>query len=77
MSLADELADNSRGPSPTEAWIADWYDGLETADQATFDAWLQDPRHKVSQMHRALQRRGYPCEAEALRRWADKQRDSR
>jgi hypothetical protein len=72
MSLADELAE-TRGPSKTDLWMADWYSELDDADKATFDAWVANPRKTVSRMFRAVERRGYPCGLEAFRRWAHKQ----
>ena len=74
MSLADELLAEAKQPSPTAAWIADWLLTIDDADKATFEAWVADSRSSCESMFRALQRRGYPCGVEALRRWVKQQR---
>ena len=76
MSLADELVDDDpREPSPTEAWIKEWFSTLSDVDKATFEHWAAGTT-PIAPMHRALQRRGYPCNDEALRRWRMKHRDA-
>jgi hypothetical protein len=72
MSLADELAE-TRGPSKTDLWMADWYSELDDEDKATFDAWVANPRRSIAPMFRAVERRGYPCGLEAFRRWVKAQ----
>jgi hypothetical protein len=76
VSLADELADETRKPSPglVDEWLARWYPTLNDADRQAWDDAVDNPRQQAAGMYRVARRHGFAGSECIFRRWVAQQR---
>lgn len=77
MALFEELNDErSNKPSPTQAWVTQWYKTLDPVDQQAFDDYVADPTKEAAPLWRVCKRRGYPFTENPFREWVVAQRQT-